>query len=140
MTFVQCKCLFDITNTGVYQRHKPVDLDIVKWTHSRNTQSNFDTVIQLISLRAQPIDIFMPEKSLVNLDELNIFGSKIKGKGLMWSFQFKIEHADVFNDDTSKFGLLYQVCDHVPMILTPSCSAKSTFLDISVEYKNIHFE
>ena len=61
---ITCYTLFDITPTGIMNRHRPVvDEEIPIWLQKRNTQCNFDTVIQSISLRSQPDVTRNPEKN-----------------------------------------------------------------------------
>ena len=44
---ISCYTLFDITPTGVVNRSRPVvDEELIPWLHKRNTQCNFDTVLQ----------------------------------------------------------------------------------------------
>ena len=61
---ITCHTLFDITATGVVNRHRPVeDEEMHAWLYKRNTQCNFDTVLQAISLRSQPEIISAPVHS-----------------------------------------------------------------------------
>ena len=46
---ITCYTLFDITQTNVPNRQRPeVDKDVDEWRYKRNTQSNFDTIQQVI--------------------------------------------------------------------------------------------
>ena len=68
---IACYTLFDITQTGVLNRSKPaVDMDPEVWIYKRNTQCNFDTILQVISLRSQPEVIDLPVKKMVRFDEI----------------------------------------------------------------------
>ena len=59
---IECYTLFDITQTGVLNRSRPVDgQDLDQWVHKRNTQANFDTLLQIISLRSQPEIVSSPK-------------------------------------------------------------------------------
>lgn len=110
-----------------------------------NTQCNFDTVIQAISIRSQPEEITTPEKLLIKFDSTEDFGFLFKQEseeGIpCWTFTFSINHADVFNDGISELGALYSDCDLVPMI---KCGTEwdklPEFLDSSDDLRNIHFE
>lgn len=142
---IRCRLLFDITNTGVTNRHRTKNENDPQWIFRRNTQCNFDTVIQAISLRSQPEDITTPDKMLIHLDDTDNFGFLFK-QGQeeeipCWSFTFTINHADVFNDGTDELGSLYHDCDLVPMIKCGTeWSFLPEFLDTSDDLRNIHFE
>lgn len=143
---ITCYTLFDITPTGIVNRNRPVeDEEIASWLHKRNTQCNFDTVLQAISLRSQPEIIKMPEKTQIRFDEFTDFGFLFEQQEdevyACWSFDFNIQHASVFNDGTNALGALYSDCDTVPMIKTDTVWDKlPAFLDTSDELKNIYFK
>lgn len=143
---ITCYTLFDITPTGIVNRNRPVeDEEIASWLHKRNTQCNFDTVLQAISLRSQPEIIRMPEKTQIKFDEFTDFGFLFEQQEdevyACWSFDFNIQHASVFNDGTNALGALYSDCDTVPMIKTDTVWDKlPAFLDTSDELKNIYFK
>ena len=143
---ITCYTLFDITPTGVMNRSRPVtDEDLIPWLYKRNTQCNFDTVLQAISLRSQPEIIRMPEKTQIRFDEFTDFGFLFEQQEdelyNCWSFDFQIQHASVFNDGANDLGALYSDCDTVPMIKTDTVWDKlPAFLDTSVELKNIYFK
>lgn len=143
---ITCYTLFDITPTGIVNRNRPVeDEKIASWLHKRNTQCNFDTVLQAISLRSQPEIIKMPEKTQIRFDEFTDFGFLFEQQEdevyACWSFDFNIQHASVFNDGTNALGALYSDCDTVPMIKTDTVWDKlPAFLDTSDELKNIYFK
>lgn len=143
---ITCYTLFDITPTGIVNRNRPVeDEGIASWLHKRNTQCNFDTVLQAISLRSQPEIIKMPEKTQIRFDEFTDFGFLFEQQEdevyTCWSFDFNIQHASVFNDGTNALGALYSDCDTVPMIKTDTVWDKlPAFLDTSDELKNIYFK
>ena len=143
---ITCYTLFDITPTGVVNRNRPVeDEEIAAWLRKRNTQCNFDTVLQAISLRSQPEIIRMPEKTQIRFDEFTDFGFLYQQQEnelyTCWSFDFDIQHASVFNDGVNDLGALYSDCDTVPMIKTDTVWDKlPAFLDTSVELKNIYFK
>jgi hypothetical protein len=72
---ISCYTLFDITQTGVINRGKPgTDEDIDAWLVKRNTQCNFDTILQVISLRSQPEDISKPKIKRIAINEFQNFG------------------------------------------------------------------
>jgi hypothetical protein len=143
---ITCYTLFDITPTGVMNRHRPVDEELIPaWLHKRNTQCNFDTVIQSVSLRSQPEITRMPEKTQIRFDEFTDFGFLFEQKEdelyNCWTFDFEIQHASVFQDGVNDLGALYTDCDTVPMIKTDTVWDKlPAFLDTSTELRNIYFK
>jgi len=121
------------------------DEELIPWLHKRNTQCNFDTVLQAISLRSQPEITRMPEKTQIRFDEFTDFGFLFNQNEDelydCWSFDFNIQHASVFNDGINELGALYNDCDTVPMIKTNTVWDKlPAFLDTSDELKNIYFK
>jgi hypothetical protein len=143
---ITCYTLFDITPTGVLNRHRPNDdVDIESWLHKRNTQCNYDTVIQAISLRSQPDVTRKPEKFKIRFDEFEDFGFLFEQgedeEYACWSFDFEIHHPSVFNDGVSELGALYTDCANVPMIKTDTAWHRlPAFLDASDELRNIYFK
>lgn len=143
---ITCHTLFDITATGVVNRHRPVeDEEMHAWLYKRNTQCNFDTVLQAISLRSQPEIISAPKKIQIRFDEFTEFGFLFQQQNdelyNCWSFDFTVQHPSVFNDGISELGSLYNDCDTVPMIKCGTEWAKlPSFLDTSDELRNIYFK
>jgi hypothetical protein len=138
---LSCYTLFDITQTNVLNRSKPSASDIPKvWSYRRNTQANFDTILQAISLRSQPEVVRIPTKIKTELDDK--FGFLYKGyeEVVCWTFDFYVQHPSVFDDGIEKLGYLYSDCDGVPMI---KCNTEwhkvSNFLDTTPELRNIYF-
>lgn len=142
---VTCYTLFDITNTGVNNRNKPLEgEDETLWQHKRKTQCNFDTIIQAISLRSQPDVLELPKKIEIRFDEFKNFGflfeQEADEKYNCWTFDFEIQHPSVFDDGINELGALYSDCDSVPMLLTDTVWYKlPKFLDSSDEMRNIYF-
>ena len=140
---LSCFTLFDITQTNVLNRSRPLASDIPEvWAHRRNTQANFDTILQAISLRSQPEIDKIPTKIVITLDD-DKFGFLYKGyeeEIVGWTFDFQIQHPSVFHDGMEELGYLYSDCDGVPMI---KCKTEwhrvSNFLDTTPELRNIYF-
>jgi len=137
---IRCYTLFDITKTNITGRNPPPNLQgkINIWQEKRNSQINFDTIIQIISLRAQPENITEPTKTKINPKEMFGFASEIFEEVDVWSFDFNIGYTGVFDDGISQLGYLYEDCNNVPMMRNDQ--ELPEFLDISPELKNIHFE
>ena len=142
---ISCYTLFDITQTGVLNRTKPNEgQDLNEWVIKRNTQCNFDTVLQVISLRSQPEIINMPSLIEIRFDNFENFGflfEQIEDELYpCWTFDFDVQHPSVFDDGVTELGALYSDCDSVPMILCGTEWNKlPSFLDTSPELRNIFF-
>jgi len=140
---ITCCTLFDITQTGVLNRFKAEnESDVNNWIYQRNTQCNFDTILQVISLRSQPEEITKPKKyQLYDFDKFGTFIEKPNKDISYWKFTFEINYKGVFDNGINELGYLYADCDKVPMIICGTEYKKlSNCLDISPEYKNIFFE
>ena len=144
MQRISCHTLFDITRTGILNRARPGDdiIDAQEWYKQRNTQCNFDTVIQVISLRSQPDIVSYPKKTEINLNSTHVFGSDFKSNLTVpvWTFDFEIQQPSVFDDDIQELGYLYKDCQGVPMV---KCDTHwvdlTTYLDVTNEKRNIYF-
>lgn len=142
---ISCYTLFDITQTGVINRSRPSpedDPDV--WLRKRNTQCNFDTLLQAISLRSQPEIIDYPTIMKIKFNEFDHFGFLFEeeiDEVNCWTFDFNIQHPSVFNDGITELGSLYSDCDQVPMIKTDTAWDKlPAFLDSTDELRNIYFK
>jgi hypothetical protein len=143
---ITCYTLFDITSTNVLSRHRPeVGQDENEWRYKRNTQCNFDTILQAISLRSQPDILSKPVKNQIRFDEFTDFGFLFDQQESetypCWSFNFEIHHLSVFDDGISELGALYGDCHGVPMI---KCGTEwdklPVALDSTDELRNIYFK
>jgi hypothetical protein len=113
MIRVKCSTLFDITETGVKNRSYKSKIAFKDsngneiatsedWHRSRNQQSNWETINQIISLRTLPENITSP---------VFVENSRI------WSFEFDVvDPASIFHDG-DPVGYLLKDCMGVPMIL-----------------------
>lgn len=139
---ITCHIMFDITYTGIRQRSKiPEGVNIENFIYQRNTQHNFDTVLQVISLRSQPEILTYPIVNNINLNDFEYFGFMYTDESVsVWSFDFQVQHSNVFDDGNSIFGYLYNDFNGIPLILCGKEYQKLTnFIDIYPETKNIHF-
>ncbi len=86
---IRCHTLFDITQTGVLNRSKPTEDDVAGWVKRRNTQCNFDTVLQVISLRSQPEVVRLPIGSEITEIDFELFGFLYNHENVKcWKFNF----------------------------------------------------
>lgn len=145
-TIIKCHTLFDITSTGVTNRKPPIDLSEEKrneWVLNRNRQNNFDTLIQVISLRTQPEDITKTSVTEVDFSTDTKFGFLFENEDPQqtWSFTFSIYYSNVYNDGIDELGALYSDCDGVPMLkIGTEWDKLPSFLDTSPELRNVYFE
>ena len=110
---ILCRTLFDCSRTGVTGHYRPSEIPFVDatgqavnnqsdWNHSRNQQRNWETLLQIIGLRTQPMDVTIP----------------VCQHGI-WEFEFTSESEGVFevhgNDDP--LAGLKTDCEGVPMML-----------------------
>lgn len=109
---IVCKTLFDCTYTGVtgnlragqlpYTTKAGVNISTQEeWLRARNQQRNWETLLQIISLNAQP-DIISTPAQIDNA----------------WQFEFTVESTDVFGatGNADPLAGLKQNCNGVPMI------------------------
>lgn len=146
MTYkITCYTLFDITHTGVMNRNNPeVNTDKSIWLYKRNTQCNFDTIQQAISLRSQPEIISLPTQIEIKFSEFKNFGFLFESETTesipCWYFDFTVQHPSVFQDGISELGALDNDCHGIPMV---KCGTEwnklSTFLDTTEDLRNIFF-
>jgi hypothetical protein len=138
--------LFDITKTGVLNRKAPSTYsseEIKRWEFRRNTQANYDTLIQVISLRSQPEDSSIPRQKKINFKEFEHFGFLFDDEEDQncWVFEFDILHPKVFSNGIDELGALDSDANGVPIIKTDTVWDKlPQFLDTSPELRNIYFE
>jgi hypothetical protein len=127
MQFFTLHTLFDISKTGVlktYSADIPAFLDdsdqLVRnqseWNRSRNQQRNWETIMQLIGMRSQPIMLETPVK-IQNCD-IHALGmsSKLEPLQTVWVTSFATEHAEIYASITDPVGLLKKESHLVPMI------------------------
>lgn len=134
MKFFTGVTLVDITATGV-TRHR------VGHETERDQQRNWETVLQVIGLRAQPQLIEGPVCRSYELDENTAFGEMYHGLQKVWVFTFGVDHEDVFLDNKDPVGGLDKDFAQVPVICGLEETAKF-ILPIFYPYgaiKNIYF-
>lgn len=141
---IRCYTLFDITRTGVPNRARPQDenIDKIEWYKKRSTQCNFDTILQIISLRAQPEVSEYPKCIEMVMKDKTMFGSQYVDYNIrkVWTFDFDVHNSVVFATDNDELGALYHDCENVPMIVTENSSVINTStLQIDNNTKNIYF-
>ena len=106
---------FDCTETGVHSHRRSVNMAYDDWHFKRNQQRNFETIIQCISLRCQPMNITGP------------FVFSNNDGQLYWNFKFETDKQDIFLKENNPVGILELDCNHVPMIVGLGESEKELF-------------
>jgi hypothetical protein len=109
---ILCKTLFDCSYTGITGYFRPSQVPFVDqagntittqddWNRARNKQRNWETIMQMISLRAQPTMIKNPKQ----IDNY-------------WQFVFAVETPGVYstNGDLDNTDGLANECAGIPMI------------------------
>ena len=99
-------------------------------THGYNQQQNLNTLLQLISLRSQPIEIQISKLTAQDVVKY-CFGKQFSGLHTVWKLDFISEHSDVFNKDANDVYFLEHDCDG---------AAFTSKLDETVKFKTNTFE
>jgi len=141
---IACYTLFDITQTHVLNRNKPVGDDINLWTQQRNSQANFDTILQCIGLRANPEIRKHPHKKYYTKRDRPLdFGFLMDSDKDIWywKFEFSVSQLSVYDTEDDPLGYLIQDCHEVPMLICDTEAVElPNFLDTTPELRNIYFK
>lgn len=109
---VLCRTLFDCTFTGVTGHFRESQLPlttktglviqtIADWNRARNQHRNWEALLQVVSLRTQPMNIVFPTKQKDG-----------------WHFEFEVEAEGVLSSgyNTNDLAGLVADCEGVPMV------------------------
>ena len=107
--------LFDLTQTDIKSYRRNADLDEETYNFKRNQQRNYETVLQCISLRCQPLNIQGP------------FTLETESN-LIWQLSFETDRQNIFLNDGDPYGILKQDFNGVPMIVGLNETHKELFL------------
>lgn len=134
---IQCRTLFDCSCTGVTGHYRSSQVPFQDqtgqtisnerdWKFARNQQRNWETILQIISLRTQP---------------MNLSVSTVTDK--VWQFTFEVEAEGVYsvNADPNNMDALLKECNGIPMVtnLTESPGLESVLI-AQGDRKNIWFQ
>jgi hypothetical protein len=125
--------LVDITATKVTRFRPEVEFQ-------RNQQRNWETTLQALGLRTQPLHITEPVCRTLEIDN-SVFGDMYAGFHRVWMFSWAVDRDDIFLQDGDEIGGLYRDFEQVPVITGLDETAKF-ILPIFHPYgaiKNIHF-
>lgn len=132
---IQIITLVDITATGVIRSGIGQDLE-------RNQQRNFETILQVLSLRTQPHIINRPRT--VDLNEFTVklyFGEFYNSPQRAWQCEFTADFVDAYStEDGPLYGLIADFKE-VPVItgLTETAKFMLPIFYTTGAIKNIHF-
>jgi hypothetical protein len=131
-----CYTLIDITYTGVTRTSSD---SAVKY--KRNQQRNYETLLQIIGLRAQPMLFEKPYRHTNDNINSYQFGESFTGAHNVWVLKFSVEHPDVFSENTNRFGLLECDMSQVPVItgLDETAVLPLSIFVTSLDFKNTYF-
>ena len=124
---ITCYTLYDIPDRG-----------------NRSMIRNWNTVVQTLSLRTQPIIIDFPKVVQDNIKNYK-FGKKYTNLGLVdvWIFTFTAEKLMLYATDNDPIGLLLDDANIIPMIdhnniiIPPKClSTQGDLCNIYFAYNN----
>ena len=128
--------LVDITATGVTRFRPEVE-------HQRNQQRNWETTLQVIGLRTQPLHISNPVVKEINISPRDgIFGDMYEGIHKVWIFSWAVDREDIFLLEDDEIGGLRKDFEQVPIVNGLDETARF-LLPIFHPYgaiKNIHVE
>ena len=109
---VLCRTLFDCTYTGITGHLRPQHLPFTtktglvidtaqQWNRARNQQRNWESLLQIMSLRTQPMNVVPPTKHTDG-----------------WHFAFEVEAEGVLgsNFGSDELAGLVGDCEGVPMV------------------------
>lgn len=104
-------------------------------------EQNLNTLIQVVSLRANPLQI---ETTLLGNQDLSEydFGEDFGGNHNVWKFVFKVEQQDIFINKNGELGGLEDDVHNCPIIndLMESCKINPAVFDSkNPKTKNIYF-
>ena len=125
--------LVDITATGVTRCSDPDSLE-------RNQQRNWETVLQCISLRTQPLNIKEPVSFLHEVG--SEFGDFYQGTHKIWTWSWAVEREGIYAMSGSSLGGLQRDFEQVPVVVGLEETARF-MLPIFYPYgtiKNIYFK
>jgi len=127
--------LFDITCTNVIRHPKITEHNHRETLFQRNQQRNWETMQQVLAMRAQIHVVELPKV----IDSCQLFPKKLFKKTRAWTFDFGVEHVDVYGVD---LRLLLDDCNGTPMILnlTETAAISTAHLECRGTLRNTFIE
>lgn len=111
------------------------------WHRSRNQQRNWETLIQLLSLRTQPMQLIDPRAVTLDHVDQQGLGSHYRGPQQVWLFDFAVESDMIFHSGDDATALLKSDSEQVPMILGIGETAQDmpNYITQDPIYRNVWF-
>jgi len=114
--------LIDITKTDAVHLYSPGMTETeADYNVKRNQQRNYQTLLQVIGLRCQPMSIsepvMYPDEKMEDFEKdfEQTFGTNFT-TGNVWSFMFAVEQEGIFLSPAGPCGLLMDDLHNVPII------------------------
>ena len=93
--------------------------NVIRSKHNNSTkyyqQQNFNTLVQSVGLRSQPIEPAVTCLMTQDIAEYG-FGKRYQGLHTVWRMDFSIEHSKVFNFNNNEFYYLENDIDGIAII------------------------
>ena len=136
---IVCWTLADITSTGYTRRPSNI-----KESKKRNQQRNYETFLQLISMRNQPTVVIEP--TMMNDRDITVmpFGKSyfqdLGFKYNVWMFAFECEQEGVFTNASNQLGTLLDDFNETPIItgLEENAKISNTINTVGEKLSLIH--
>jgi hypothetical protein len=126
--------LIDITKTDVTQ-YSP------ERAKMRNKHRNWETVVQVLSLRTQILNIKQSKTVKADLAHFE-FGGAYQGQHRVWSFEFSVEFENLYSVGSQEYKVLNDDFAQTPIILELDETVKlpSPLFYTAGPNKNIYFK
>lgn len=124
-----------LTNSQITLQNKDIEF-------KRNQHRNWESLTQVLGLRAQPIEILKPIILVSFTNDFNFGKNFLKKKHTIWKTSFCVEHADIYTKDSNLVSGLEEDFNNVPIItnLTETIRLPTALFCSYNEYKNISFK
>lgn len=126
---------FAYTTVDITQTNVKIKSDVDDWSLQRNQQRNLDTLIQTLSLRSQPLNIYV--RHFDGMPMVFGLGSNLPEICNIWEMQFDIEHHEAFGHNCE---LAMGDLNYIPIIngLTETQPAFPPVFQTSGTFKNVN--
>jgi hypothetical protein len=126
--------LIDITKTDVTQ-YTP------ERAKMRNKHRNWETVVQILSLRTQVLNVKQFKTVKADLEHFE-FGSEYQGQHRVWSFEFSVEFENLYSVSGQEYRVLENDFAQIPIIteLDETVKLPGPLFYTTGSNKNIYFK
>lgn len=127
--------LVDISDTNIFSSKTDNNIGY-------NQQQNLNTLLQIIGLRSQPVNIIVNKLELQDLVNFT-FGKCFLGLHTVWTLEFASEHTNIYHYDDDSTYFLKQDSDGVAF--TPNLAEtvkfnSNTFETLNADILNLYFK